>query len=552
MNFRKILLGIVAIASLAACQKADPYMTLSEKKFTVGEDGGTINASISANVYYRVNNDMDWANIQIVGTEADATLFEITVDANPKTASRKGRIRFIGDSVTPLYIEITQDAKTPVGVNVTELNVNFNETSASFTVLGNKPWTASSDNDAFVLSATSGTGETDITVTFPENSKFVPVVANITVTIAGENYTLKLTQGAAPSTEKIDLSATATSNCYIVSKCGYYKFKATVRGTGNVPASCDGEIAAAIAPVKADVLWCTYNTTVAPKSKTELISGVALEDGYVVFNTADMAVRATGNVIIAVYSADDTILWTWHIWLTDEPAFAESGGANWMDRNLGAINAIRGDIGSSGLFYQWGRKDPLRSASTWDDGDFIETFPAPTDAEVEVATSETAGTIAASIANPRPFINTYPGGSGPKDWVFLKDHDDRWMDATKTMFDPCPAGYRLPTTAQMAALAVAGGLPSGSAKYSASADAKAAWKESDHVLETSAFCFPIAGYISYNGGTMLTDVGKCCKVVTSSRATAPSSYYLNANTSALNFSNSATCGHAAAARCVKE
>ena len=552
MNIRKLFIGIAALASLAACQKADPYMTLSQKKFTVSADGGTISAELSANVYYRVVNENDFAVVELAGTEGETSTYTVRVGANPNYEARTARIKFIGDYVTPLALDITQEAKVHVGVSVSEIAMSYTGGTATFTVLGNKAWTATCDNPDYTLSMTSGTGESDITVTIPENTKTTAVTSVITVVINGEDYTVTITQGGAPSTEKIDLSATATSNCYIVSKVGYYKFKATTRGSGYVPESCKDEISATIAPVKAKVLWSTYNTKTAPASSDAIISGVALEDGYVVFNTTDMISLTAGNVVIAVYDASDVILWSWHIWLTEEPTASSIGGAYWMDRNLGAVNATRGDAGSIGLLYQWGRKDPLRSASTFTDGDFIATFPAPTADEVEVATSETAGTIQASIANPRPFINTYPGNAGPKDWVYAKDHDDRWMDGSKTMFDPCPAGYKLPSTAQMAAFGVAGGLPSGSTKYSASADAKAAYKQEDHVFETSAFSLPIGGYIAYNDGTLLADVNVCAKYVTSSRATAPSSYYFNANGSACNFSNTATCGHAAAARCVKE
>lgn len=551
MKLKTMFTAIVAILALAACQKPTPYMTLSDKTLQVGEDGGKVSFSISANTYYRVNNDIEWAEFVVESTVGETTTFSITVPANPKTEKRSSTVRFIGDGVTPLKFTLVQDAKTPVGVTPEKIDVAFNETSASFTVLGIKPWTASCDNPAFKLSATSGKGEAVVDVTFPENEKEQVVKAIVTVTIDAQSYTCEINQGAAPSKERIDLGANGTSNCYIVSKGGFYKFNAKVRGTGNVPESCNGVIAPSIEPVRAAILWSTFNSKTAPASQDAMITELGLEDGYVIFQTSDMVNVTPGNVIIAVYDAADVILWSWHIWLTEEPAVSEIGGSMWMDRNLGAVNNVRGDAGSCGLFYQWGRKDPLRSASSFEDGDFIATLPEPAGAEIEVPVDETNGTIAASIKNPRAFINTFPGGAGPKDWVNDKGNNDRWMDDTKTMFDPCPAGYKLPSSAQMQAFGAAGGLPTGSTKYSANADAKAAFKQADHVFETSAWSLPIAGYIAYNDGTLLTDVNACAKYVTSSRAAAPSSYFFNANTSACNFTNSATCGHAAAARCVK-
>lgn len=553
MKHRSLIAILLTIAGLAACQKPEPYMTLSDKIFPVGEEGEVLTFSISANTYYRVNNDMNWAQLEITNTTGDKTEFKLDVSANASPEARSGRVRFIGDGVTPLYVQVNQAGKAPVGVSVTEINVGYTETKAEFTILGTKPWTASCNNSDFKLNYTSGNGETDIVVSFPENEASSVRTAVITVVIAGESYTVTINQGGAPSKERTDLSAAGTSNCYIVDKIGYYKFKANVRGTGIVPESCMAELAASIAPAKASVLWSTYNTATAPASNDAIITGVAVEGDYIVFNTTDLVNLVSGNVIIAAYDASNAIIWTWHIWLTETPSTSEIGGANWMDRNLGAINATRGDAGSIGLLYQWGRKDPMRSASTFTDGDFIATYPAPAGTEIEVAVSETTGTLMASIQNPRAFINTFPGGAGPKDWIYTADHLDRWNDTQKTALDPCPQGYRVPTSAQMQAFGAAGGLPTGSTKYSANADAKAAFKQADHVFETAAWSLPIAGYIAYNDGTVLADVNACAKYETSSKSPkAASSYYLNANTSACNFTNEATSGHAGALRCVKE
>ena len=187
-------------------------------------------------------------------------------------------------------------------------------------------------------------------------------------------------------------------------------------------------------------------------------------DGYIKFSSASEL--TPGNAVIAAYDASNAIIWSWHIWFTDEPATSEIGGSYWMDRNLGATCAnVKGDIKSCGLYYQWGRKDPMRAPASWD-GTFSATTPELGESEQEIPVSEINGTIAASIANPRQFINTYPGGAGPKDWIYNTEHVDRWMDSKKTMFDPCPAGYKVPSDAQLVSFVEAAGLPVGSVKYS--------------------------------------------------------------------------------------
>lgn len=551
MNLKRLTAGILAMLAIAACKEETPYMELSQKKFTIGEEGGRINVELKANVYYRVVNENDFVTISAEGNDAETANYIIDVKANENIDARKARIKFIGDRVTPLALDITQKGKVPVGVDVSELNVSFSATSAEFRVLGDKGWTATCDNPDFVLSKTSGVGESKVEVTFPANTKEAPVTAVVTVTIGGQDYTLTITQEAAPAKERTDLGADGTSNCYIVSKPGYYKFKATVRGNGTLPESCDGEITVSITPDHADVLWCTYNTMTAPTAAAEIIPAVALNGDYIEFETP-MNDITPANAIIAAYAADNTILWTWHIWFTDEPAVSDLGGTVWMDRNLGATCPnIAGDTRSSGFLYQWGRKDPMRGAGNTS-ADFIATTPELTEEQAEVKVDEATGTIAASIKNPRPFINTFPDGAGPKDWIFTADHNDRWQDARKTMFDPCPAGYKVPSNAQWCAFAEAGGLPAGSTKYSKNPDAKAAYQAETLQFATAAWSLPIAGMLSHNNGCALTDFGVAARYESSTAEASPSALYLNANASASNFSNKATRGHAGAVRCVKE
>ena len=65
----------------------------------------------------------------------------------------------------------------------------------------------------------------------------------------------------------------------------------------------------------AEVLWETFGTD-ENVIKGNLISGARYENGRIYFKTAD-AYRE-GNAVIAAKDAAGTILWSWHIWLTDQ------------------------------------------------------------------------------------------------------------------------------------------------------------------------------------------------------------------------------------------
>ena len=151
-----------------------------------------------------------------------------------------------------------------------------------------------------------------------------------------------------------DLSENGSANCYIVSSAGEYTFKA-VKG---ISTDSVGQIDSVY------VLWETYGTDYAPRKK-DLISEVWLDGNSITFKTAESFRK--GNALIAAANSEGTIVWSWHIWMTDKPedhVYNNEAGIM-MDRNLGAISATKGDVGALGLLYQWGRKDPfLNSSST--------------------------------------------------------------------------------------------------------------------------------------------------------------------------------------------
>ena len=151
-----------------------------------------------------------------------------------------------------------------------------------------------------------------------------------------------------------DLSANGTANCYIVSRAGTYKMK-TVKGN---------DANQALSSIsKATILWETFGTDVEP-ARLDLIKGICYKSGYLIFEAA--STFREGNAVVAVKDTSGKILWSWHIWFTDQPQGQEyyKNAGTMMDRNLGATSATPGDAGALGLLYQWGRKDPFLGSSS--------------------------------------------------------------------------------------------------------------------------------------------------------------------------------------------
>ena len=225
-------------------------------------------------------------------------------------------------------------------------------------------------------------------------------------------------------TGAIDLSTAGSANSYIVSQTGTYSIPA-VKGNSSTSVGTVSTV---------DVLWETYGTSTTP-TRGNLVKGAKYADGKVYFKTGDSF--REGNALIAAKNSSGTILWSWHIWLTDQPKGQVyfNGAGTMMDRNLGATSATPGDVGALGLLYQWGRKDPFLGSSSISSCVVAKstiTFPA-----VQNSTS-TTGTVDYVTKNPTTMLR----GATTNNWMYVVDKT-LWA-SEKTIYDPCPAGWRIP------------------------------------------------------------------------------------------------------------
>lgn len=301
----------------------------------------------------------------------------------------------------------------------------------------------------------------------------------------------------------VPLDEEATANCYVVPRAGCYDFDATTMGNGAATPSdagyaasgtafgcAEGIVPHALRPVAAKLLWQT-----APG----LIAEVSLsEEGRLRFTTSDPFVE--GNAVVAACDADGTILWSWHLWLTAADLegtlhryalpgdYAATGEAVLMDRNLGALAASyqgADNLPSYGMFYQWGRKDPFvpfrsptERMSTYDaagnrladDTAAAGSFNA--EAGWRLADGGKLGeaaTVEACVRYPMNFVTEIRNGSEPQfyNWYAIPNgglqRDDLWGcvnyvtpgadTGAKSIYDPCPPGYRVPHRFAWAAFA---------------------------------------------------------------------------------------------------
>lgn len=311
---------------------------------------------------------------------------------------------------------------------------------------------------------------------------------------------------------------TSPANCYIVTKAGTYTFKAV---KGNSSESV-GSVASA------EVLWETFGTHKAPEVG-DLVKDVSYKDGEITFRATD----ERGNAVIAAKDAAGNILWSWHIWMTDQPVehVYKNNAGTMMDRNLGATSVTSGDVRTIGLLYQWGRKDPFLGAVSFNFNNPAKstiTWPSA------VEKSSSTGNIAYAIAHPTTFI--YHDNN---DWANMET-ESRWTtsDRAKSIYDPCPAGWRVPDGGEDGVWAKAGFY---NGNYIGIAN-----NEWMFYIISSTTAYPLSGErLSSNGN--LSGVSK--RVIYWSASRRDEEYAFCMGTSSTSISE---CATGASVRCVKE
>ena len=192
----------------------------------------------------------------------------------------------------------------------------------------------------------------------------------------------------------------------------------------------------------AEVIWQDINSRAINfcNAAGNIISG----DTYEGTGNQPLYVKAVGgkkgNVVVGVKkkgTGNDAYLWSWHLWITEEPKLI--GG--FMDRNLGATSATPSDGDKTyGLYYQFGRKDPFT-------GD-INRYDINGTSIGKTTVADGKVTFAKAMQTPEVFY-TYGSSSG-SDWASPNNYTTKkWNDITdaagKSLFDPSPKGWRLPS-----------------------------------------------------------------------------------------------------------
>lgn len=192
----------------------------------------------------------------------------------------------------------------------------------------------------------------------------------------------------------------------------------------------------------ASLVWTDNVNKISPNSniKSVNVEGTG-PTGYLVVERG----AAQGNAVVAIKNSVGKILWSWHIWVTNDTPTAIG---KFMDRNLGAIGNTPGAVATKGLLYQWGRKDPFPGSTALEEGGEPTIYNATGATSIAKVETKIKINFPNSVEKPATF---YFGNNAPYDWYTNVDseasrNNKLWDDGTntKTIYDPCPEGWRVP------------------------------------------------------------------------------------------------------------
>lgn len=190
--------------------------------------------------------------------------------------------------------------------------------------------------------------------------------------------------------------------------------------------------------ITADIVWQT------PQS---LISDVTLlrgDKGERTVIKAQAAAETEGNALIGVYF-DGVLKYAWHLWVTNADLTANTQSLNGfeiMDRNLGALSGTEGTAGTIGYYYEWGRNYPMGTMEPTDSS--FPSYPITTlydGSNTAVTFSNESTEVSAGFALQNPLKHM----TNSDNWIGTMGNTS-WLNenGAKGLFDPCPAGWRVP------------------------------------------------------------------------------------------------------------
>ena len=370
-----------------------------------------------------------------------------------------------------------------------------------------------------------------------------------------------------------------TANCYIVNAAGRYRLPLVygnavdyvkVPATGNntsayTSTAGGGNVLTPLinhrgAPISNPYIYnnagCVpANCTLIWQDAQNLVTGVALSsDRHFLEFTVGQATIRQGNAVVAVRDASNTVLWSWHIWVTDYrpgtigTTTPDKEITNYQNRKYKIMTVNLGwcdgreetyaertvqvrfkqrptagytsatpktftvkqkahtitEIGNN-TYYQWGRKDPCVGALEGPNGSSYSINKTWYDASGTTHTNQLpavqsfpTGTacITRGITNPDTFNTT---------WEMDNQYTNLWSanntvytnndnPVVKTIYDPSPVGYKLPPSNVFTGFTTTGRYTDTQSQFNVQGPWAKGWHFYCDPSKTTTVFFPASGF----------------------------------------------------------
>ena len=206
-----------------------------------------------------------------------------------------------------------------------------------------------------------------------------------------------------------------------------------------------------------DVAWEIFESGEEFAKKNALISVEKISGNKVIVTST----QNRGNALVVLKDSKNTILWSWHIWVVDDLGTLNFGQYEIQNMNLGATSvALKADGGdvtnpdAMGLYYQYGRKDPFvisKQITRATKSPYLSGKELTSYVERPNTNDNVQARVDWTIKNPNCRIIRSASPQTEKHSVAFDNwtHDETelkkyWHETEKTIYDPCPNGYKVP------------------------------------------------------------------------------------------------------------
>lgn len=360
-----------------------------------------------------------------------------------------------------------------------------------------------------------------------------------------------------------------TANCYVIGAPGYYSFPLVygnaIKGGATNSSSYSSTAASGstilnpfinhagagitgpyltdngCVPAKAELVWQD-----APSLVSEISYNTGANGGTISFKV-DKSTIQQGNAVISIKDASDAVLWSWHLWVTDEDVNNAIEVTNYqnvkyrlMAVNLGwcdgesttyaarsckvrftadertsdiAVSQLKAEITSGGNcpYYQWGRKDPFRPSNgvsgnkIWYDKDGtasaasvkMESFPYGSETIKNYILKPDVMQGNSQYFGDNTYYNLWSANNNTS-----SSNDN---PVVKTIYDPCPVGFKLPAPNAFTGFTTTGGYGNVSQVNGTWDSAWNGWNFYAQANKSGQqIFFPASGLRSYSGGSLIS------------------------------------------------